>query len=538
MPLYQHVVTEERRQVVEGGSEDLRLRASVDWDLLDEPDPTPPLPRRYIDSMRLTPAGRLVVEYIDDTEQDLGVVPGAGAGVAADLDALELVVAGKADAAALAPLALRNSVGPLSVSQLAPSPRWDTFNTAVSPVRLDVRGGNRAASGQTYQHGYLPSPGGPEPTAADVVIETRPDGASQLRLLTSGADYHWTTAAHPIEEAAMAFAFAPGIGAGATKLAGACLAISANTVGVLGATGVFGKAVHISIAPDIMRITLTDGTNGLLPFESGDVYTTTLGLPTDGTPVVVIAKRTARDRIRFVIPGYFDQEVTDSRIPSWWGSTVGIEHLRPLASFGTDAEPLILGWRAGQVVARHAPPTAQGAGLGGIPGAVPGAPVGVVAFSAGFTRYYPLDILNPITLASLAIEVTTASGTPGSKASFAILSADRAWQPRALLAGLGTLATDALGVVSLAGIGLALSARRALLGVRLDVAASLRYLPYQAPGCPGQRTVIGAAPYAQCMGVVEAYAATWPASPTAWNATPASAAPGWLCPAVLTWSES
>lgn len=422
-----------------------------------------------------------------------------------------------------------------SYFQRESSPRFDDYSGATEGTTLVSRNGGKSTSGAAYSSWYVASPSGPLGTTADTTISVRPDGSPEVRFNNSGADYYWTTATHDIDESSMTFAFR----GGSTKLSGVAMAISKNTgPSAIGDSGTFGKAIHVSISPDIMRISLTNGTGSpsLLSFESGDVYTTTLGLPVDGTPVTVIAKRTARDRIRFIIPGYYDTEVVDSRIPSWWGSTVGVEHFRPLTSVATDAEPLIMGWRAG-VSGKRSTSMAPAAGLGGMPGGVPGGPIGVVSFAAGTTRYFPIDPPNAITLNSLSIEVTVAAAA-GSKASFAILSAGADWQPKALIQDLGLLATDAVAVPTLSSINLALAGRRLLVGMRMDVAATLRYMPYTIPGFPITKPTITASPFAQDMRVTETYASSWPATPTTWTSFGSSAVPGLLCPIVLAWSET
>ena len=429
------------------------------------------------------------------------------------------------------------------------TPRFEDSPGGASGTPLATRG--RTTSGHVYQRFLFrdtTSGSNPIPTDADSVIQVRADGTPEHRLLTSGADYWWTTAAHDIDEAAMSFLFRPPDGVSSpTKAAGVCLAVSRQTgAAAVNANGVFSNSIHCAFGPDLFRCTLmiNDGVNPAViasPFESGDMYVASgLGLPTDGTPLSVIIKRTARDRIRVIIPGYLDEERRDSRIPDIWGSTVGHEHLRYTASYATDAEPIILGVRPGPPVRR--PRSASAAALmSGVPGGHSSGAPAAAPFASGFTCYWPLDFETPVTVNSLMAEVVAAYPA-GAVASWALLSADAAWQPKKLLADLGaTMALDSTGIKTLTPAGgIAVAARRALLGLKVSnwaSGATLRTFPHALPTFPNVRTTLGAGPFVSYMTAIEAYGA-WPTTPVGWNASAVGALPGFLFPAVLQWTEN
>lgn len=70
--------------------------------------------------------------------------------------------------------------------------------------------------------------------------------------------------------------------------------------------------------------------------------------------------------------------------------------------------------------------------------------------AASFDYYHPIWCASYLTFDQVVSEVTTASGSAGSVARVGIFAADSSWQPGTLIEEFGTIATDALGVKTIA----------------------------------------------------------------------------------------
>lgn len=399
-------------------------------------------------------------------------------------------------------------------------PTYDDFHASATTT-LASRNSGKLPTGETWNLAFN------GPTTADLKIVN-----NVLRLDAAGASYLWTTRTSTPAEASVSFYFETG---GTTSLAGPALAFSKRTgPAATGATGVFTDSVHTAVTPSAWSIGIYDGaTATLTSFGSGS-----LSLPTDGvTRFTLTVQRIAPDRVRVLIPGYLDTECRTPRLPAYWGPTVGTEHFQPSASYATDSRMIITGYRVGPAAARTLPidpPT----GMVGMPGAV-FTYLGDIPTYAGYTFYYPFEVRDPITVTGVYAE-TTVAGTSGSRARTAIISADQSWQPGSLVKDFGEMATDAVAVSSVTGQSVPLGAGRYLLGQRmLSVAAlpTMRYFAYGIPALPFIPTTLGGTPFAEYFYVIESYAA-FPASPTAWNGYNTTAAYGFLCPFLLSWTGS
>lgn len=391
--------------------------------------------------------------------------------------------------------------------------RYDDF-TARPNGRLDLQ--PLLPSGESWVVGVAPPA-----TAADLQIL---DG--KLRLLAQGASYVRTGGSVPPDEIAAEFVRMPGSTNG--TVVGLICSQKPPTNPATGATGIATNSVHGVVGPVSMVVGIFDGVTGLsnfltIPFGSA--------LVADGeTRYRAVIRRIGVDRLLVIPPGNNAPVlVRDSRIPRYWGATVLIEHFTEAADPGM----AFISYGTGQSESRGLP-TDLPPGTLGIPGGFPCTVGGLFNIATGTTRYTPFEVREPITINAALLEVTTAAPTPGATARAAIYAVTSAMQPSALMADLGTVAIDSIGVKTWAPApNVTLQPGRYLLALRGSDTAQYRIAAYGVPNF-GIRSNLGPNYFVNVLSIAEAYGAY--ANPgTAWNVSNASPAIGWLCPIVLGW---
>lgn len=119
--------------------------------------------------------------------------------------------------------------------------------------------------------------------------------------------------------------------------------------------------------------------------------------------------------------------------------------------------------------------------------------VGTKTLTANRILYMPMQVVTPIVIDQLAIEVTTA-GAAGKLARLAIYNADTDWQPTTRVVDAGTVAVDpgAPPTVTTASISTTLAAGRYLLAIISDGTPVLR--SFQGGSPLGLLAALGASP--------------------------------------------